>query len=329
MRNFSEEAFENGGMSVLDYFSKKENQESLLDEVKQFGDAELSGAFEELFLGDNNPVEIKRKLKNLLDSNNQRELVKECIAIRDYSFIKKLLKRKDIDWYAERLIVKIGDIDLINLLLNRSNLGWASQNLIAETNNKEWILKLLKKQKDLSPNVKDYVVDNCNDECVIKLIKWCYLPYEVIFSIVRKRSEACIREVVNKYSFLPDNILIEIAKMENIEITESLLSKYHLSDNVLTCIVDLGDETLINKISHFRSLGPSTQKAIIRYGKADFIREVMHQFYLVPGIKAFIAKTLNPLLIKEFVGSFNDLNRIEREIILSAKNPELIRLLNA
>ena len=30
---------------------------------------------------------------------------------------------------------------------------------------------------------------------------------------------------MNKYSFLPDNILIEIAKMENIEITEKEIEK--------------------------------------------------------------------------------------------------------
>lgn len=329
MRNFSEEAFENGGMSVLEYFSEKENQESLLNEVKQFGDAELSGAFEELFLDDNNPITVKKKLSKLLESNNQRELVKECIAIKDYAFIKKLLKRKDVDWYAERLIVEIGDIGLINLLLNRSNLGWASQGLIAEMNNKEWTLKLLKKQRDLSPHVKDFVVDNCDDECVIKLVKWCYLPYEVLFSIVKKRSEACVKEIVSKYSFLPDNILIEIVKIGNFELTDSLLSKYHLSDNVLAYIVDMKDEKLIRKISHFKSLGPLTQKAIVRCGNAEFIREVMHQFYLVPGIKAFIVKTLNPLLIKEFVGTFKDLNKVERDIVLSAKNPELIRLLNA
>ena len=328
MKHFSEKAFESGGLSVLDYFSDKENQESLLQEVKCFGDKELSGAFQELFSGYSAPASTKKRLKRLFEENNQRELVRECIAIKDYTFIRKILKKKDVDWYAERIIAETGERNLIDILLTRSNLGWATQSIIAESGDKDLLKKLLKGQRDLSPHVKDFVVENCDDESVILLISTSYLPFEVIFTIVKNRSESCIKEIINKYHYLPDNILLEIIKLHNDKLSEKLLSKRNISDEVSASIVETGNEKLIKKVLNLSPLGPLTQKAIIKHGNAEIIRVMMRKCYLVPNIKTFILETLNPLLIKEFIGTFKGLSRDERNIVLLSGNKELISLLS-
>lgn len=49
MGNFSESTLLASGMSAVDFFANKGNQESVLEEISVFGDAELKAAFVRLF----------------------------------------------------------------------------------------------------------------------------------------------------------------------------------------------------------------------------------------------------------------------------------------
>ena len=200
LKNFDESLLSENGINVLDYLSDGSHQENFLEEVGRFGDQELSNAYKSLFDGDAKVIEKENDFKTLLDNNEHVKLVKECISKNKFSWLEKLLKKKEIDWFAEKMIAEIGNPKLIAQLISRKHLGWSAQNVIAEFNNDDWTAQIIKKQQDLSPYFKSYVITHCNDDILTEMVKKAFLSFDELELIVEKKRYFGIKEIVEKLS---------------------------------------------------------------------------------------------------------------------------------
>ena len=331
MKNFDESLLSENGINVLDYLLDNGHQEELLEEVNNLGDEELSEAYQALFDGDAKIIEKENNLKYLFESNEQTKLVKECILKNNFLWLKKLLKKKELDWFAEKMIAEIGNSELINLLVARKHLGWAAQNVITEYNNEEWTSKIIKKQTDLSPFVKSYAIANCSDLLLTSLVKKAFLSFEELELIVTKKRFPAIKEIILKYKCaLPEQTIRKIIDLGNQEIIQLIGKNCFNSDNTRANIInETGSKELADVfLSSKHQVGKLTQKAIVKLQSAELIRRMIETQKRLISLNICIAETLNLSLIEEFIGGYNKLSSKERNYIYSSGNLEMIRLVN-
>ena len=330
MKNFDESVLSENGINVLDYLSDGGHQEEFLEEVDRLGDEELSEAYKSLFDGDAKVIEKENNLQKLFDNNEQTRLVKESIAKNNFLWLEKLLKRKELDWFAEKMVAETGNPKLISLLIARKRLGWSAQNVIAEYNNEEWIAKIIKKQSDLSPYFKSYVITNCSDNLVVDIVKKAFLSFDELELIVAQRRFPAMKEIVQKYkSTLPEQTLCKIIKLGEPCIID-LIGKtcFHSDSTRANIINDTGSKELAKTFLSFKTLGSLTQKAIINLQSAELIRQMIKNQTRLISLNICIAETLNLSLIQEFIGNYDKLSKKERNYIYSSGNLEMIRLVN-
>ncbi len=330
MKNFDESLLSENGINVLDYLSDGSHQENFLEEVGRFGDQELSNAYKSLFDGDAKVIEKESDFKTLLDNNEHVKLVKECISKNKFSWLEKLLKKKEIDWFAEKMIAEIGNPKLIAQLISRKHLGWSAQNVIAEFNNDDWTAQIIKKQQDLSPYFKSYVITNCNDDILTEMVKKAFLSFDELELIVEKKRYFGIKEIVKKYkTSLPERTLRKIVELGNPEIIQLIGTCCFKSDDTRADIIyETGSQKLAEVFLATKQLGKLTQKAIVNLQCAELIRQMIKsQKHLIP-LNICIAETLNLSLIKEFIGDYSKLSTKERNYIYSSGNSKMIRLVN-
>ncbi|MBR5598960.1 MAG: hypothetical protein IKW39_02860 [Alphaproteobacteria bacterium] len=331
MKNFDETILSENGIEVLEYLSDDRHQTELMNEVEQLGDEELAEAYKELFAGDTSAIEEENNLKKIFYSNDHVKLVKESIVKNNFTWLVKLLKKREIDWFAEKMIAQIGDEKLIDCLISRNRIGWSAQNIIVEYNNKKWIERIIKKQSDLSPYVKTYVINNGDIEDICLLIKHSFLSFEEQEMIVDSKCYPAIKELISKYKWhLAEPTLVKIINLGNVELQQMIGMLPNIPDAKKASIIEATECVETTKaFLNSNKLCKLTQKAIIRLQNPELIRlMVKSQIHLIP-INICIAETLNSSLIKEFIGCYDNLTRKEREYIYSSGNMEMINLVNA
>ena len=305
MKDFDENLLSANDLSAFECFSITGNRDHVLKEVNRLGDNELSKAYEDFFKEEENDLEDA--LEEMYQKDDQLMLVQKSLKLGNFAWIKLLLKDKKraISWYVEKLIAETLDNEIIKLLLKRPEIGWSAQAIIVEQNNEDWIMSLVKKQTGLSPFVKEYIINNASDACVIELIKRSFLSPDIEVAITRKRNTNCIKTLLNKHKHLPNEVFIEIIKSGNDELIECLASRNDIEDDVISYFVrnSFGHESVIDKIlsKHYRTLSALTQREIILSENPKFIKHVAKLTYRIPDFRKMIIKSLNLSLIKECV----------------------------
>ena len=263
MENFNESILSQYGIGVLDYLSDGRHQKELMKEVSRLGDSELSGLYEKLFQGDAKEVSGKKILRKLFDENEQIKLIKESILQNEFCYVKKLLKKKDVYWFAEKMIAQTNNKELIEILLSRRGLGWAAQNVIVEYGNPKWNVALIEKQSDLSAYAKNYIIVNGDDDCVNLLAEKAYLSFSEKEDIVKRFS--AIKVLISKSKeHLPKEILLEIFLLDNEEMTDFLLKNIKISDGLMAFMVKNTQDVKFAKfIISLKKPGRQTQRAIL------------------------------------------------------------------
>lgn len=261
MENFNEDLLNACDISAFECFSVTETRDRVLKEVESLGDEELSLAYKAFFTEEKE--DLSQVLEQLYKENDQLALVRKSLKFENFEWIKRLIKnkRRAINWYVEKIIAETLDPEIISLLLNRQ-IGWSAQAVIVEQDNSDWTYKLLKKQRDLSYLVQEYVINNANDDCVFELICKDYLAPGIQVSIARKRSINCIKALLSKHADLPQKALISIVELGNKDLTKSLIYRSDLTDEFLIFFAKNADEDVLleflkhkrNKLGTFSSL---------------------------------------------------------------------------
>ena len=250
MENFNESILCQNGIGILDYLSDGRHQEELMKEVSRLGDSELSGLYEKLFQGDAKEVSGKKILRKLFNENEQIKLIKESILQNEFCYVKKLLKKKDVYWFAEKMIAQTNNKELIEILLSRRGLGWAAQNVIVEYGNPKWNVALIEKQSDLSAYAKNYIIVNGDDDCVNLLAEKAYLSFSEKEDIVKAKRFSAIKVLISKSKeHLPKEILLK-----NIKISDGLMA---------FMVKNTQDVKFAKFIISLKKPGRQTQRAIL------------------------------------------------------------------
>ena len=331
MKNFDESFLSENGVNVIDYIADDAHQAEIMQEVAQLGDPELSVAYKDLFDGDKDVLKKACDLKTLYLSNDQVKLIKESITQNNYKWLKKLLREGEMQWFAEKMVAETKIPELINILLSRHRLGWATQNIIIEFRNPEWMLKLIKKQEDLSSYVKNFIILNESEEIVCKLVKHSYLSAQEQHLIIDLKYISAIKDILSyqKEDLYPST-LIKIVELQNKELTK-LVSKIHnLDDEVKAFIIEnCIHKEIVEEIVCTQKLGKLAQKAVIKLENAALIRNMIHHNpHRIP-INIHILETLNLSLIKEFIGNIKNLSKSEKKYVYSSGNTTMIEMVNA
>ena len=265
MENFNESILCQNGIGILDYLSDGRHQEELMKEVSRLGDSELSGLYEKLFQGDAKEVSGKKILRKLFNENEQIKLIKESILQNEFCYVKKLLKKKDVYWFAEKMIAQTNNKELIEILLSRRGLGWAAQNVIVEYGNPKWNVALIEKQSDLSAYAKNYIIVNGDDDCVNLLASKAYLSFSEKEDIVKAKRFSAIKVLISKSKeHLPKEILLKIFLLDNEEMTNFLLKNIKISDGLMAFMVENAPDVKFAKfIISLKKPGRQTQRAIL------------------------------------------------------------------
>lgn len=140
MGNFSESTLLASGMSAVDFFANKGNQESVLEEISVFGDAELNAAFVQLF---NPPAAADpyltgsaaiteseiAQMQAAPDNDVQQEIVRHSSG----EAVRCLIARFRLSLAGERALLQRKDKSLLEFYFSRYALYEEAQVLLART----------------------------------------------------------------------------------------------------------------------------------------------------------------------------------------------------